>query len=84
MTIASDLTPIQAKLIRLCLQFDDAGNLVTSDAEIDVYNADGRKLLRTTVNVPWTAGEQSAIEANIADKWSTFLSINGFTVYEGG
>lgn len=80
MTIAVYLAPTQCKLIRICLEFDD-GVLVQSDAEIDIYNANGSKLLRHTIDIPWTIGERAAIEGNITDKYIAFKSINGLTEY---
>ncbi len=80
MTIAIYLAPTQCKLIRICLEFDD-GVLVRSDAEVDIFNADGSKLLRHTIDIPWTIGERTAIEANIIDKYTLFKSANELTEY---
>lgn len=80
MTIATDLAPTQCKLIRICLEFND-GVLVRSDAEIDIYNADGNLLLRHAIGIPWTVGERAAIEGNITDKYISFKSVNGLTEY---
>lgn len=80
MTIQTDLAPTQCKLIRICLEFD-AGALVRSDAEIDVYNVDGDLLLRHTTTITWTAGEQTTIENNVDSKYVTFKTANSFTEY---
>ena len=81
MTIATDLTPTQCRLIRICLEFDSAGNLIRSDAEIDIFNAGGDKLLRHTTTITWTAGEQTTIENNVASKYTAFKTANSFTEY---
>lgn len=81
MTIATDLAPTQCKLIRICLEFDE-GVLVCSDAEVDIYNADGSKLLRHTIDIPWTSGEQTVIEDNIMAKYNAFKSANNFIELE--
>lgn len=80
MTIQDDLMPIQCKLIRICLQFED-GILVQSDAEIDIFNAVGNLLLRHAIGIPWTVGERAAIEGNITDKYIAFKSVNGLIEY---
>lgn len=72
--------PIQCKLIRICLQFED-GILVQSDAEIDIFNAVGNLLLRHAIGIPWTVGERAAIEGNITDKYIAFKSVNGLIEY---
>lgn len=81
MTIATNLTPTQCKLIRICLEFDGAGDLIRSDAEIDIYNADSNLLLRHTTTITWTAVEQTTIENNVASKYATFKTANSFTEY---
>lgn len=78
MTIATDLVPTQCKLVRICLEFND-GVLARSNVEIDIYNAEDDFLLRHTANIPWTPGEQAAIEGNVADKYAAFKTVNGFT-----
>lgn len=78
MSIAIYLAPTQCKLIRICLEFDD-GVLVRSDVDIDIFNAEGSKLLRHTIDIPWTADEQAAIEDNIMAKYDAFKLANGLT-----
>ncbi len=80
MTIQTDLTPTQCKLIRICLEFDE-DVLVRSDAEIDIFNEGGDLLLRHTTAITWTTGEQSTIENNVASKYATFKLANSFTEY---
>lgn len=81
MTIQTDLTPTQCKLIRICLEFDGAGDLIRSDAEIDIYNAADNLLLRHTTTIAWTAGEQTTIENNVTSKYTAFKTANSFTEY---
>lgn len=81
MTIQTDLAPVQCKLVRICLEFN--GNaMVRSDAEIDIFNDLGTKLMRYTVAIPWTSGEQTTIENNIVSKYAAFVSANNLIEYE--
>ena len=83
MTIQTDLAPVQCKLIRICLEFD-GGTLVRSDAEIDIFNEFGTKLIRYTIAVPWTPEEQRAIENNITSKYAAFTIASNLIEYEMG
>lgn len=82
MTIRTVLEPIQCKLIRICLELDN-GMLVRSDAEIDIFNAEGVKLIRHTISIPWTTGEQTVIENVVSSKYAIFKTVNDFTEYGG-
>lgn len=80
MTIRVDLEPVQCKLVRICLEFAN-GMLVRSDAEIDIFNASGTQLMRHTIAIPWTAGEQLAIESVVSSKYQTFKTVNDLAEY---
>jgi len=53
--------------------------LIRSDAEIDIFNADGIHLMRHTTAIPWTAGEQLTIESVVSSKYQAFKVSNDLT-----
>ena len=78
MTIRADLEPVQCRLVRIYLELNNE-MLIRSDAEIDIFNANGTHLMRHTTAIPWTAAEQTTIESVVSFKYQAFKAVNDLT-----
>ncbi len=78
-TIEQRVTVTAFKVVRVALWLEDGA--LRSVADIRLYNELGQQIGDDHVEIPWSAGEEEAILANLAAKRSAYGTAHGWSVY---